>query len=57
MKNPEYRGCLLMPNSRAYELYLQWKKTNSNKDRDALDLHMRVVEHEAKELMKRYPSV
>jgi len=45
-----------MKNSKAYELYMQWKKTGDNKDRAVLDHHIRVLDREAQELLKRYPG-
>lgn len=56
MNAPKYKDCYLMKNSRAYELYMQWKKTGDNKDRAVLDHHMKVLDKEAQELLKRYPS-
>jgi hypothetical protein len=56
MNLPKYRDSYLAKNSTAYELYTQWKKTGDNKDRAKLDHHMKVLELDAQELLKRYPS-
>jgi hypothetical protein len=57
MNNPKYRGSLLMRNSKAYELWESWQKSKENKDRSVLDAHMKQLDKDAEELMKRYPSV
>lgn len=56
MKEPLYRGSILKRNSKAFELWEAWQKTKDNKDRNRLDVHMKMLDHEAEELMKRYPS-
>jgi hypothetical protein len=56
MNLPKYRDSYLAKNSTAYELYTQWKKSGDNKDRAKLDHHMKVLDNQATELMKRYPS-
>lgn len=56
MKEPLYRGSILKRNSKAFELWEAWQKTKDNKDRTRLDIHMKMLDHEAEELMKRYPS-
>jgi hypothetical protein len=56
MKHPEYRNCMLLPNSVAHELYTLWKKTGDSKYKTKLDQHMKTVEAEAQALLTRYPS-
>ena len=53
---PVYRGSQLARNSKAFELWETWQKTKDNKDRTKLDVHMKMLDKEAEELMKRYPS-
>lgn len=51
MKNAVYyKDTWLMPNSKAKELYDQYRKTNDNKDRKKLDDHMKALDKTYKEL-------
>jgi hypothetical protein len=57
MNEPMYRGSVLKRNSKAFEMWEAWQKTKDNKERKALDDHMKRLDVEAKDLMARYPSV
>lgn len=57
MKKLIYRGSILAPNSKAFELWELWQKTKDNKDKTKLDLHLKQLDKDANELMERYKSV
>lgn len=56
MKQVEYRNTILAKGSHALELWEEWQKakTDRNKFQKKLDDHMKQVEANAKELMTRY---
>ena len=56
MKQVVYRGSVLAKGSRALELWEEWQKAKSdrNKVQKALDDHMKDVEQRAKDVMERY---
>lgn len=57
MKKPVYRGSIIAPNSKAFELWELWQKTKDNKDKTKLDMHLKQLDKDANELMERYKSV
>lgn len=50
----EYKGVMLAPNSQAYELYQEAKKKGDYK---ALDKHMKQLEQNERDLIKRYEKI
>lgn len=56
MKQVEYKGSVLAKGSTALELWEDWQKakTDRNKFQKKLDDHMKQVEVNAKELLTRY---
>lgn len=56
MKQVEYKGSVLSKGSKALELWENWQKakTDRNKFQKVLDDHMKDVEQRHKDLMERY---
>lgn len=56
MKQVEYKGSVLAKGSKALELWEDWQKakTDRNKYQKVLDDHMKDVEQRHKDLMERY---
>lgn len=56
MKQVVYKGLVLAKGSKALELWEDWQKakTDRNKFQKALDDHMKDVENRHKELLERY---
>lgn len=56
MKQVVYRGSVLSKGSKALELWEDWQKakTDRNKVQKLLDDHMKDVEQRAKDLLERY---
>lgn len=56
MKQVEYKGSVLAKGSKALELWENWQKakTDRNKVQKVLDDHMKDVEQRHKELLERY---
>lgn len=59
MKQVVYRDCILANGSRARELWDDWQRAKSdrNKFQKKLDDHMKQLDANAKELVARYESV
>lgn len=56
MRQVEYKGVILGKGSQALELWEEWQKAKSdrNKYQKKLDDHMKQLEQNAKDLMERY---
>ena len=56
MNGVVYKGVLLHKSSTAYELYQNWQsaKTDRNQHQKKLDVHMRMVDDNHKQLLERY---
>jgi hypothetical protein len=59
MKQVVYKGSILAKGSQALEMWEDWQKAKSdrNKFQDKLDKHMKQLDANAKDLVTRYESV